>query len=75
MADISKIATVRELTYTGEARRIRERARVSISELAKAANLYPSTVSRYERQLRTPQGEEGERYLAVLLSLAALRRR
>jgi DNA-binding transcriptional regulator YiaG len=56
----------RTLARTGAGRRLRERAGVSLHELAAAVLVSPSTVSRWERGLARPRGAAAERYADAL---------
>ncbi|MFJ6235081.1 helix-turn-helix domain-containing protein [Streptomyces griseus] len=60
---------VRATVASGEARRLRVAAHLSISEMAKGCNVDQSTVWRWEKGLRTPRGSGALRYGALLDSL------
>jgi DNA-binding transcriptional regulator YiaG len=67
------LALVRAMTESGEAREIRQRARVSLTEMAGAVGVAPATVARWEVADRRPRGDAALRYLRVLQSLQGLR--
>jgi len=56
---------------TGEARRIRERARLSAAALARDIDVTPGAVNKWELGLRLPQGANALRYARLLRRLAA----
>jgi transcriptional regulator with XRE-family HTH domain len=56
---------------SGRARELREAARLSRSELARALGTTPAWVSRWEAGLRSPRGETALKY-AKLLARRAL---
>ena len=55
-------------------RLLRERARVSQSEIAAVANVDRASVSRWESGAREPRGENLENYLEILDRLARVAR-
>jgi transcriptional regulator with XRE-family HTH domain len=57
------------LATSGEGRRIREAAGVSIRELADVLRKSPSTVARWERGETRPRADASERYEAALAAL------
>jgi len=67
-----EIARVREMARSGCAKAIRQRARVSRSEIARSIEVDPSTIRRWEEGLRVPQGAAAIRYGALLRELAEL---
>ena len=72
IADVDKLAAlaeVRALIESGRARELRLQARLSLSEVADAADVGVSTVARWEAADRRPRGEPALRYLAVLQRL------
>lgn len=70
--DPTDLARVRLLTDAGQARRIRELARLSQSDIARAAGVTPACISRWESGDRTPTGEGAAKYLQVLDRLASV---
>jgi DNA-binding transcriptional regulator YiaG len=65
-----RLVRVRDLVTSGEAHRRRLAARLSLSEVAGAVRVAPTTVFRWERGERMPQGEAALRYLRFLDRLA-----
>lgn len=61
-AQLLRLADVRAALSNGEARRLREAADLSISEIAHACGVDQSTVWRWERGTRKPRGEAALRY-------------
>lgn len=61
-AQLLRLADVRAALSNGEARRLREAADLSISEIAHACGVDQSTVWRWERGMRKPRGEAALRY-------------
>ncbi len=61
----------RDAARTGRARRLREAAGVSQAECARLANVWPSTVNRWERLERVPHGDNAVRWALVLREIAA----
>jgi DNA-binding transcriptional regulator YiaG len=53
---ILRLAQVRAAVSSGEARRLREEAQLSIGEVARACGVDQSTVWRWERGTRQPRG-------------------
>lgn len=68
--ELVRMARCRELALSGQAREIRETARLSLSELADACGVDEGTLSRWERGQRRPRSAVALRYLAVLDALA-----
>jgi DNA-binding transcriptional regulator YiaG len=68
--DLLRLARVRELAASGEARRLRETRRVTQSEIARAIGVQPAAVSRWEAGTRRPAGMAGLAYEALLAALA-----
>jgi DNA-binding transcriptional regulator YiaG len=64
--EVIEMARVRRLLATGEARKIRECAGVSLAEVARAIGVGSPTVHRWERLQRRPRGDVGLRYLELL---------
>lgn len=67
--DALALAGVRALAATGEARRIRTRAQLSLGDIAQTCGVAPSTVHRWESGHRVPRGEPALRYGALLSAL------
>jgi DNA-binding transcriptional regulator YiaG len=65
-----QLARARALAKSGDALRIRQRAGLSIRDLAGELDVWPSTVNRWERGERVPRGEAALRWVALLLMLA-----
>jgi len=63
---VERLSQVRELVESGRARSIRRHAHVRKAELARAVDVAPSTIHRWEAGTRSPRGERALRYLAVL---------
>jgi len=61
-----QIARVRALVRSGAAEKIRVASGLTISEVARAVGVYPSTVFRWESGSRVPRGERAVRYLQLL---------
>lgn len=68
-APILRLAGVRAAASSGEARRLREIAQLSIGEVAKACGVDQSTVWRWERGTRKPRGEAALAYGELIESL------
>lgn len=69
MINFERLSRIRELAASGEARRIRIESRLSLPELASAVGVGVSTMSRWERAQRRPQGSAAMRYADVLHAL------
>lgn len=67
--DAVKLAEVRALATSGAARRIRQRANLSLAEVAAACGVDQSTVHRWECGKRSPRGPAALRYAALLDAL------
>lgn len=63
------LAATRALARSGEARAIREKAGLSLREMAAALGVSRSAVQRWEMGLRTPRGAITARYGALLTAL------
>lgn len=63
------LAATRALARSGEARAIRQRAGLSLREMATALGVTRSALQRWEVGLRTPRGESAARYGALLAAL------
>lgn len=55
---ILRLASVRAAVSSGEARRLREAARLSIGEVASACGVDQSTIWRWERGTRSPRASD-----------------
>jgi DNA-binding transcriptional regulator YiaG len=71
MSDVQKVAWVRRVARSGSARVIREAAGLSASEIARAIEVSPAAVSRWERGQRVPREEAAERWADLLRGLSA----
>jgi DNA-binding transcriptional regulator YiaG len=69
-AELTEISRVRLLAERGDARRIRESARLSLGELAAVLDVPAVNVGRWERGERAPRGEQALRYGDLLGRLA-----
>ena len=61
-----ELSRVRNAAASGEARQVRERAKLSLSELGAACEVDQSTIWRWETGRRRPRGPAGLRYARVL---------
>jgi DNA-binding transcriptional regulator YiaG len=68
-AQLDELVRIRRLTRTGEAREIRERARLSQQEIATALGVSVSAIHRWETNDRRPRGAAALRYAELLESL------
>lgn len=68
-AQLLVLVRLRAVASSGEARRIREAARLSISELANACGVDQSTIWRWEHGHRSPRGERGLAYGQLIETL------
>lgn len=66
---VLRLARVRAVVVSGEARRLRQAARLSISEIASECGVDQSTVWRWENGTRLPRGESALRYGELIDSL------
>jgi DNA-binding transcriptional regulator YiaG len=71
-AQLLRLAEVRAAVSSGEARRLREAADLSISEIARACGVDQSTVWRWERGARKPRGEAALKYGELINELRHL---
>lgn len=69
--DIVRVSKVRRLIHEGTAREIRERAHLSLSEVARHVGRTPTTIHRWENGERLPRREDAIRYGRLLERLAA----
>jgi DNA-binding XRE family transcriptional regulator len=65
-----RLSHLRVLTQSGEARTIREDARLALSDIAQSIGADPSSVGRWERGERLPRGEVALKYARLLERLA-----
>lgn len=65
-AELIAISELRALAATGEARRIREAARVSAGEVAAAIGTSVINIGRWDRGTRVPRGPVALRYAELL---------
>lgn len=61
-----KLQALRARTASGEARKIREAARLSLNDIARSVGTHYSTIGRWESGERLPRGEAALRYAALL---------
>jgi len=71
VADVVDLVEVRRIARSGEARAIRERAGLSLREVASAVGVTRSALQRWETGTRAPGGELAGRYGALLAALEA----
>jgi DNA-binding transcriptional regulator YiaG len=72
--ELERLAKVRQLITTGEARELRIAGGLSLSEAGAPVPVDGSTVWRWENGVRMPRGENALRYLRVLEMLQSLRK-
>jgi predicted transcriptional regulator len=65
------LARARRLSRSGEGRRLREAAGLSVHDVARAADTTAACVSRYERGDRVPHGDTAIRWARVCAAIAA----
>jgi DNA-binding transcriptional regulator YiaG len=70
-AQLLGLARIRAAVNSGEARRLREAAHLSIGEVARACGVDQSTVWRWEQGSRTPRGHQALAYGELIESLRA----
>lgn len=70
-AQLLRLSRIRAAVNSGEARRLREAAHLSIGEVARACGVDQSTVWRWERGTRTPRGRQALAYGELIDSLRA----
>lgn len=70
---IMAVAEVRRAVANGEARTIREAARVSQSEVAEAVGVSQACVSLWESGDRVPTGQAARNYARLLRKLTAFK--
>ena len=64
-----EVTRVRELARAGTARQVRQRAGLSLSEVAAAVGVSTATVFRWERGQRRPTGAAALRYARMCQTL------
>lgn len=69
--EVLELAEVRALVASGEARRIREAARLGVAEMGRAVGVSHTVILRWEANERTPRGEPALRYGRLLAALRA----
>ena len=67
--ELVRLADVRDAARSGEARRLRVAAELSLAEVARAVGVAVPTVLRWERGERTPRGKPAIRYAKLLEAL------
>jgi hypothetical protein len=70
--ELDEITTIRALFRSGEARKLRDRARASQSLIAAAAACHWTAISKLEAGLRVPRPEFALRLAAVYKHLAEI---
>lgn len=63
---LSRISDARAAVSGGRIKDLRLRAHLSQSEIARAVDVAPATVSRWENAMRLPRGEKAVRLARVL---------
>lgn len=69
--DLLLLARARRLASTGEARRLREQAALSLREVADAVGMPHTTLWRWENGQRTPHGAKASAWALLLDELKA----
>jgi len=67
--DLARLAQVRKLIKSGQARRTREAAGISLAEMARAIGVDVSTLHRWETGKRRPRSAAALRYAGALAAL------
>lgn len=70
MSSPTELLEARNAAQSGRARRLREACGLSQCEVARLVGVRPSTINRWERQLRVPHGDVAVRWAEVLRELA-----
>lgn len=70
-----RLLEIRELIKTGEARKLREDACLTVAEVARTLEVTPGAVVRWEHGQREPTGRNVREYHALLIRLARRRSR
>lgn len=68
-AHLLRLSQVRAAVTSGEAKRLREAAHLSIGEVARACGVDQSTIWRYEQGTRKPRGRQALAYAELIDSL------
>lgn len=71
--ELAALSRMRVLVHTGAARHVRERAGISVAEMAAACGVNRLTVRRWESGENAPRGGPAVRYAAALDSLTGAR--
>ncbi len=66
------ITKVRAMAASGEARRSREHARLSLGEMAKGVGVSRQTIMRWENGEARPAGDPAVRWFEILTELEAV---
>lgn len=69
MRKAERLARVKAMATNGEARAIREHARLSLRDVGLAVGVDGSTVGKWERGQRVPQGDASWRYAELIARL------
>lgn len=69
MSNLIVIQEVRRLARSGEARKLRQRSRVSLREMASEIGVDPSSLSRWETGETAPRAEAAFRWATALLAI------
>jgi DNA-binding transcriptional regulator YiaG len=73
--DVLRLSELRYLVAMGEARPIRERARLSLPEVAAYCGVTYKTIRRWEAGERPPRGAGALRYASLLAALTKVESR
>lgn len=73
--DVLRLAELRHLIASGQARGIRERARLSLPEVATYCRVTYKTIRRWESGERSPRGDGALRYGYLLAALTDVENR
>jgi DNA-binding transcriptional regulator YiaG len=68
-ADLLLLSRARQLAASGEAARIREKAGLHQTDVARTIGVWASTVNRWESGKRKPHGKSGIRWARLLETL------
>ena len=75
MTAAERLAGMRVMTRSGEARAVRLASYLSMQDVGQSVGVDTSTVGRWDRGERLPKGEPAARYAALLTRLAAVAER